>query len=417
MEFPIYILYAAIVFSFYASFMGGANDFANSFGTSIGSKAITIRTAVLIAIAANLVGAVFVGGHVTDTVRKGIIDSNLFQADPMILVYGLLAALVGSGVFLQIATQFGLPVSTTHAIVGAMVGFGIVATGFSGIKWGTVGSIVLSWVLSPVGGGIVAFITFSIIQAKVLSNSKPVRAARRIIPIFVGLTFAVVGLSLIYKGMKNLHLDLPLSEALLYSTILAFVIYLIVRFFMMRQTEEEDGSPQEQIEKVENKFKFLQVFTAGYVAFAHGSNDVANSVGPLAGIWTIYKKGIVGLKSEVPVWILLLGGTGIVLGLAILGYKVIETIGKKITLITPSRGFSAEFAAATVVLTFSKLGMPVSTTHTLVGSVVGVGLARGIGALDLRVVQKIFMSWIVTIPLAAVVTAVTFIILNAIFLP
>lgn len=409
MEFPVFILYLAIGVSFYASFMGGANDFANAFGTSVGSKAITIRQAVIIAIIAELLGAVLVGGHVTDTVRKGIVDPTNFQAEPMVLVYGLLAALIGSGLFLQLATHFGLPVSTTHAIVGAMVGFGIVSTGFGGVKWLTVWNIVLSWVISPIGGGIVAFATFRIIQRKVLENSLPLLMARKVVPVFVGLTVMVVGLSVVYKGMKNLHLNMPLSEALVYSFILGIISYIIVRFSMNRDTE---GKRSEQINKVEGSFKFLQIFTAGYVAFAHGANDVANSIGPLAGIWSIYKSGIVGLQAEVPYWILLLGGTGIIIGLAVLGYKVIETIGSKITAMTPSRGFSAEFSAASVVLIFSKLGMPVSTTHTLVGSVIGVGLARGIGALDFRVVRQIFMSWVVTIPLAALGTIIAFEILK-----
>ncbi len=405
MEFPLYILVITIAVSFYASFMGGANDFANAFGTSVGSKAITIRQAVIIAIFAELLGAVFVGGHVTDTVRKGIVDPMNFQNDPMFLVYGLLAALIGSGLFLQLATHFGLPVSTTHAIVGAMVGFGVISTGFSGVKWGTVGSIAMSWVISPIGGGIVAFTTFKVIQSRVLKNSHPLKAARKVVPIFVGLTVAVVGLSVVYKGMKNLHLNLPLQDALIYSALLGLFFIFIVRFAMRKVS---GGTRVEQIDRVEGSFKFLQIFTAGYVAFAHGANDVANSIGPLAGIWTIYKNGLVGLQSEVPYWILLLGGGGIILGLAVLGYKVIETVGSKITAMTPSRGFAAEFSAASVVLTFSKLGMPVSTTHTLVGSVIGVGLARGIGALDFRVVKQIFMSWIVTIPIAAIGTIIAF---------
>ena len=393
--------------------MGGANDFANAFGTSVGSKAITIRQAVIIAIIAELIGAVFVGGHVTDTVRKGIVDPINFQADPMVLVYGLLAALIGSGLFLQLATHFGLPVSTTHAIVGAMVGFGIVSTGFGGVNWATVGSIAMSWVISPIGGGIVAFSTFRIIQRKVLENRFPLLAATKVVPVFVGLTIMVVGLSIVYKGMKNLHLDMPLPVALMYSGLLGLLIFFVVRIAMRGVS---GGDRADQIVKVEGSFKFLQIFTAGYVAFAHGANDVANSIGPLAGIWSIYKNGIVGLQSEVPYWILLLGGTGIILGLAVLGYKVIETIGTKITAMTPSRGFAAEFSAASVVLLFSKLGMPVSTTHTLVGSVIGVGLARGIGALDFRVVRQIFMSWIVTIPLAAIGTIIAFEILKIIML-
>lgn len=413
MEFPFYLLVSAVVFSFYASFMGGANDFANSFGTSIGSGAITIRHAVMIAIVANLIGAVLVGGHVTNTIRKGIVDPMQFAADPMLLVYGLLAALIGSGFFLQIATRFGLPVSTTHAIVGAVVGFGIVSSGFDSIRWANIGKIAMSWVISPVGGGVVAYIVFRHIQKSVLQTVEPLKAAGKVIPLYVGLTVTVVTLAMFYKGLKNLNLDLPLSEALAIGLVLGLTAALVVR--RMIPTPGDDNR-RVQLMRVEASFKYLQILTAGYVAFAHGANDVANGVGPLAGIWTIYHKGLVGLKSEVPMWILLLGGTGIVLGLAMYGSKVIETVGKKITSITPSRGFSAEFAAATVVLVFSKLGMPVSTTHTLVGAVIGVGLARGLGAIDLRVVQKIFASWIITIPSAGVATVVAYLILRAIFL-
>lgn len=413
MEIPVYILYVAIAVSFHACFVGGANDFANAFGTSVGSGAITIRQAVIIAIVAELLGAVLVGGHVTDTVRKGIVDPMSFQAEPMILVYGLTAALIGSGLFLQFATHFGLPVSTTHSIVGAMVGFGIISTGFSGIRWGNIGNIAMSWVISPVGGGIVAYTTFRIIQHKVLQNEKPLIAARRVVPVFVGITVIVLGLSVIYKGLKNLHLDLSISESLLYAAILGIIATIIVSFAMKRVDGDERRI---QLVRVESSFRILQIFTAGYVAFAHGANDVANGIGPLAGIWAIYKNGLIGLKSEVPFWILLMGGTGIILGLAVFGHKVIETVGKKITAMTPSRGFSAEFAAASVVLIFSILGMPVSTTHTLVGAVIGVGFARGIGALDLRVVKKIFMTWIVTIPLAAAATAITFLLMKS-YLP
>lgn len=418
MDFPFYLLIGAVVFSFYASFMGGANDFANAFGTSVGSRAITIRQAVLIAIIAELIGAVFVGAHVTDTVRKGIVDPMQFQGDQkFILMYGLLAAIVGSGLFLQLATHFGLPVSTTHAIVGAVIGFGLVASGFDGIQWSNVGNIAMSWVISPIGGGIVAYATFRIIRQQIMEAVHPIVKAGHIIPFFVVITTTVLTLAMIFKGLRNLHLDLSFTEALTYAVAVGVISGLGV--WQLLKRESKDMPRQSQLVRVEDIFKYLQVFTAGYVAFAHGANDVANGVGPLAGIWTIYHQGIdqiVDAKAQVPMWILVLGGTGIVLGLATFGHRVIDTIGKKITAVTPSRGFSAEFAAATVVLTFSKLGMPVSTTHTLVGAVIGVGLARGIGALDLRVVSKILTSWVVTIPIAAVLTALTYIILKMIFL-
>ncbi len=413
-EISFTFLLSAILISFYTSFMGGANDFANSFGTSIGSGAITIRIAVYIAIFASLFGAVFVGGHVTDTVRKGIIDVALFSEKPEILVYGLFASLIGSGLFLHIATYFGLPVSTTHAIVGAIVGFGIIGSGFFSIRWSNLGAIALSWVLSPIGGGLLAYMTFKIIQVRILRRQNPLKRAIRHIPIFVFVTVVVVVLAMIYKGLKNLHLNFLLHESLLIALLFGTLVSLIVRIKTKRTNV--DIPKKQQIDAVESLFKYLQIFTAGYVAFAHGSNDVANGIGPLAGIWTIYTNGIVGLKAQVPIWILVLGGTGIVSGLAIFGSRVIKTIGEKITAVTPTRGFAAEFGAATIVLTFSKLGMPVSTTHTLVGAVIGVGLARGIGALDLRIVGRIFMSWIITIPIAAGATALTFYVMKSLFL-
>lgn len=411
MEIPYLLLLAAIAMSFYASFMGGANDFANAFGTSVGSKAITLRQAILIAVVAEFMGSVMVGGHVTETIAKGIVDPTTISDKPFDLAIGLLSALLGSGLFLQVATRFGLPVSTTHAIVGAMVGFGLIAGGAQGIKWGNVGSISISWVASPVGGWIAAYTTFRIIQHTILMKPEPLRAASRVVPIFVGLTSAVVILSMIYKGLKNLHLDLPMATALPLSVAAGIAAALVV--FLIMRRDDHGLSRGEQLDVVEARFKYLQIFTAGYVAFAHGANDVANSVGPLAGIWSLYKHGAVGVKSQVPIWILALGGAGIVSGLAVFGRRVIETIGTKITTITPSRGFSAEFATATIVLIFSKLGMPISTTHTIVGAVIGVGLARGIGAIDLKVVRRILMSWMVTIPAATLATALCYLVLRA----
>jgi len=393
--------------------MGGANDFANAFGTSVGSNAITFKQAILIAIIAELIGAVMVGGNVTDTVRKGIVDPSNFETDPMLLVYGLLAALIGSGVFLQAATHLGVPVSTTHAIVGAMVGFGIVSCGFESICWSKVARIAMSWVVSPIGGGIAAYAIFRIIQNRILERRNPVAAASRMVPVFVGLTGSILTLSILYKGLKNLHLDLPLNQAVIAALVIGLIAMFIARSVLPRSS---DRKKRVQLTIVEGNFKYLQIITAGYIAFAHGANDVANAVSPLAGIWAIYHEGLIGLKAEVPIWILVMGGTGIVIGLAVFGKNVIDTVGKKITNITPSRGFAAGFSAATIVLIFSKLGMPVSTTHTLVGAVIGVGLARGIGAIDMRVVNKILMSWVITIPAAAIVTAIVYLILIKIFI-
>jgi PiT family inorganic phosphate transporter len=405
-EIPLAIIVAAIGVSFYTCFMGGANDFANSFGTSVGSRAITMKQAVLIGALAELAGATLVGGHVTDTIRKGIIPPETFLNDPRALVYGLLAALCGAGLFLQLATRFGLPVSTTHATVGGVVGFGILYAGFGSVSWTKMTQIVLSWFTSPVAGGILGYITFRIVQSKVLNARDPVDASKRILPWFVGIVTIIIILSLLYKGLKHVEIlkDIPLWLAFLASLPFAVAATVFSRWKLIRTGAAGDPDPLLAVEK---RFSYLQVLTAGCVAFAHGANDVANGVGPLAGIWAIAKTGMVTQAAPVPRWILFLGGVGIVLGLAVFGRRVIETIGKKITHITPSRGFAAEFAAASTVLFLTKLGMPVSTTHTLVGAVIGVGFARGIAALDLRVVRNIMASWLITLP-ATIVFAMVF---------
>jgi PiT family inorganic phosphate transporter len=391
-EIPLWLIAVAIGAGFYTCFMGGANDFANAFGTSIGSGAITMKQAVLIAAVAELVGATLVGSHVADTVRKGIVDPNLFANDPRSLVYGLMSAVLAAGVFLQLATRFGLPVSTTHATVGGVLGFGIIAAGFGAVSWGKMTQIVLSWFTSPICGGILGYIIFWIIQKSIIRSPKPVQASKRIMPWFVGTVVTVILLSFLYKG---LHLEISFIRALL----LAIPAGLAAAYISHRRlVHAERLNRLPPLETVENRFKYLQMMTAAYISFAHGANDVANGVGPLAGIWSIYRTGAVAMKTVVPTWILFMGGVGIVLGLAVFGRRVIETVGKKITAITPSRGFAAEFSAATTVLFLTKFGMPVSTTHTFVGAVIGVGFARGIAALDLRVVRNIFASWIVTLP-------------------
>lgn len=398
------ILIIAIVVGFYTSFMGGANDFANSFGTSIGSKAITLRTAVLIAAVATLIGAVFVGGQVTSTIAKGIVDPQQFVHNNDELIYGMLASLLAAGIFLQVATTFGLPVSTTHAIVGAVAGFGMASRGFFSIEWETIGKIALSWVISPISGGLLGFILFKFIRRVVLDAHDSIRSARRMLPIFAGIVVAIILLSVIYKGLKHWHLEVSVRTALAYAAALGIVVAVASRWFFARVLAKDKNRP---FEAVERAFRSLQVLTAAYVAFAHGANDVANGIGPLAAIHAIYKDGEIK-GTTFPMWILALGGVGIVCGLAVFGTRVMKTIGGKITQITASRGFVAEFAAATTVLVCTLYKMPVSTTHTLVGAVIGVGLARGLETLDLRVVRNIFASWIVTLPAAVVLSATIF---------
>ncbi len=348
----------------------------------------------------------------TNTIRKGIISPEFYAAQPELLVYGMLAALLAGALWLQLATAFGLPVSTTHSIVGAVIGFGIISSvGSSSIEWGKVFSIVMSWFVSPFMGGLIAFFVFTLIRKTILLKEHPAAPTKRLAPFLIGTVIFILTLSFIYKGLKNLKLDLPLGEALLIAGAAAVFSGLLAHFTLPtleRRLNNELGF-------VERIFRDLQIMTACYVAFAHGANDVANAVGPLAAIYAIFQTNSVVMKIQVPMWILALGGAGIVLGLGIWGRKVIETVGKKITEMTPSRGFSAEFGAATTVLVCSKLGLPISTTHTLVGSVIGVGFARGIAALNLRVIRNIIYSWFVTLPITAIVAMILYKLLVLIF--
>jgi len=396
--------------AFYMAWAIGANDVANAMGTSVGSGALTITGAVLVAGLLEFSGAFLAGGHVTNTVRKGMLDAVLVEQNPELVLYGMLAALASAGTLLLVATRFGLPVSTTHAIVGAIVGFGSVGLGVDAVAWGKVSQIVASWVTSPLIGGVLAFLIFGLIRSRVLDRDKPIEELTRIGPFFFFYVFFIMGLVTLFKGLKNLNLDLDLPQALAASTALglfgAIFGLIVMRRASRRAGQMEDGDAQYR--HVERVFVVLQIMTACAVAFAHGSNDVANSIGPLAAVHSIVTTGAAGTTASVEPWMLALGGLGIIIGLATWGYRVMETVGKKITELTPSRGFAAELAAATTIVLASRLGIPVSTTHILVGSVLGVGLARGIGALDLRVVGSILVSWVATLPLAAALSVFFF---------
>ena len=403
-----WVFYFAMAACAYMAWNIGANDVANAMGTSEGSYAITLKQAVLLAAVFEFAGAFLVGGHVTDTVRKGIVSTAVFQGQPEVFVLGMLAALLAAGVWLNLATFLGLPVSTTHSIIGAIVGFGLLVGGVSAVHWGKLGSVVLSWIISPLCGGFLGWLTFTYIKRSVLSRWNPVRAARGIVPILIFPVAVVLVLSVLYKGLKNLKLDVPLNTAIMISLGVGVVAFLVMKVILNRKFSTRPRKRTDAFAQVERLFSYLQVGTACSVAFAHGANDVANAIGPFAAIVSVFKSGDLAMNVPVPLWILALGGVGIVVGLATWGYRVIETIGKKITHITPSRGFSAEFATATTVLVCSKMGLPISTSHTLVGSVIGVGLARGIAALNLRVILTIVNSWLITIPATAVVTVLIY---------
>jgi len=386
----------------------GANDVANAMGTSVGSGSLTFKQAIYIAAIAEFAGAFFVGGHVSDTIRKGMLDPTIFSETPIILVYGMIAALLSAALWLNIASYLGWPVSTTHSIVGAVVGFGIMAGGMDAINWIKVWSVVMSWVVSPLMGGLVAFLLFRFLTNQVFRRRNPLLYAKRILPYMVFLVCVILANAMFYKGLKNLHLNFSFPEAILYSFIVGAIGFFIAKPLSKKIPDVPRKKIHKQLEATENIFKYLQITTAFYIAFAHGSNDVANAVGPLAAVFSILNSGTVEMKVAMPTWILALGGGFIVFGLLIWGRRVMETIGKKITEITPSRGFCATFAAATVVLICSKMGLPVSTTHTLVGSVIGVGLARGLPTLNLGIVKEIVMSWLATVPFTALLAAILF---------
>jgi PiT family inorganic phosphate transporter len=395
----------------------GANDVANAMGTSVGARALTLAQAILVACIFEFAGAYLAGGEVTSTIRKGIIDPNLLQDSPDLLVFGMMAALLAAGTWLLIASSRGWPVSTTHSIVGAIVGFAAVGISVDAVSWSKVGSIVSSWVVSPLMSGTIAFIIFLSVQKLILNTNKPFENAKKYVPGYMFLVGFVIAMVTLLKGLKHIGLSLTFGESLTYSIAIGFGIALIGTFFLRKIENTTQQRGDVTFDGVEKVFAVLMVFTACAMAFAHGSNDVANAVGPLAAIASVVQSGgEIAAKSSMPWWILLLGATGIVAGLATLGYKVIETVGRNITELTPSRGFAAELAAATTVVLASGTGLPISTTHTLVGAVLGVGLARGLSAVDFSVVGRIIVSWVVTLPVGAGLSILFFFTLKGIFL-
>ncbi|MBM44589.1 MAG: anion permease [Phycisphaerae bacterium] len=472
------LMFLAVIFGFYMAWNIGANDVANAMATSVGSGALTLRRAVIIAAVLEFAGAYFAGASVSNTIRKGIVDPDVFAGEPTLFVCGMLASLLAAGTWLFIASYFGWPVSTTHSIVGAILGFGAVYAGIQAIYWGKVGTIAASWVVSPVLSGTISYFIFNFIMRKIFHNPRPVEAARRFTPYIVFIVFTILSMVLVMKGLKHRlkGVDLALWEALLIAGGIGLIAAIISVFLVRRidvedadgEAEENDArqlylsralhrarkhlgraksmssgnvedevqqmlnkvemlsasmeqestspsSPRSSVWKVERIFIYLQVISAGFVAFAHGSNDVANAIGPMAAAWETIKEGVVGTKAPVSGWFLALGGIAIAIGLATWGWRVMKTVGKKITELTPTRGFSAEFGAATTIVLASWLALPISTTHTLVGAVLGVGLARGIGALNLRTVRDVAVSWIVTIPAGAGLAILFYYVLAGIF--
>jgi phosphate/sulfate permease len=474
MEVEAVLRILVLLVGFYMAWNIGANDVSNAMGTSVGSGALTLRHAVLVAAVLEFCGAFFVGANVSETMQRGLIDTDIFLTQPIILILGMCAALLGTSLWLQVASYFGWPVSTTHAIVGAILGFGALAGGFEAIQWGEIGSIALSWVLSPLLSALISYFIFSILQRKILFAMNPTEATKRLMPLLIFIVFATFSLSLIFNGLENIHLTVTFPEALGISLLVGLlgsgVSYLLVRRIKTPETNasplplhapqnvvslekaikhlqrvhlasfnetqsrishvleevkdlsqklrKETSFPERASEykTVEKMFVYLQILSACFVAFSHGANDVANAIGPVAAVLDTIKNGVISDVAPIPLWLLAFGGVGIVIGLATWGWRVIETIGKKITELTPTRGFCAEFGAATTILLASKLGLPISTTHCLVGAVLGVGFARGIRALNLSTLKDVVLSWIVTIPASGLMTILLFYVLKAIFL-
>ncbi len=472
MELESFFQILVLVIGFYMAWNIGANDVSNAMGTSVGSGALSLRKAVFLAAVLEFCGAYFVGANVSETMQRGLIDTDMFLTDPILLILGMCAALLGTGVWLQISSYCGWPVSTTHAIVGAIVGFGAVVGGVEAVQWEEILSIVISWVVSPAISAIISYLIFNFLQKKILYTLNPAESTKKLFPYLVFIVFSTFTLSLIFNGLEGLNFSLSVMQALLISLLIGAAAFGITYFFIQRVeiprtytpsapnpqsvvslekaikhlqrvknhtfedtqqkvtsllTEVKALSHALRIESsfsdrtsdykiVERCFVYLQILSACFVAFAHGANDVANAIGPVAAVLDVIKNGAISDVAVVPPWLLAFGGAGIVIGLATWGWRVIETIGKKITELTPTRGFCAEFGAATTILIASKLGLPVSTTHCLVGAVLGVGLARGMKALNLNMLKDIVLSWIITIPASAIMSILIFYLLRTCFL-
>lgn len=406
---PTLILIIAAFAGFFMAFGIGANDVANAMGTSVGSKAITFKQAVIIAAIFEFLGAYLAGGEVTSTIRKGIVDPNLYADNNNIFIIGMLSALMAAGTWLYIASRKGWPVSTTHSIVGAIVGFVVISLGFEAVSWSKVGTIASSWVISPITAGTMSFLIFLSAKKFILDRPNPEQAAISLIPFYSFFVAVIIGLVTARKGLKHVGLPLSDSEVLMVTIGFGVIVSIITAILLNLNAKKikEYG--------VESAFAILMIVTASAMAFAHGSNDVANAIGPVSAIISVASEGSIGSKASVNSWVLLLGGIGIVFGLAMLGGKVIKTVGTKITTLTPSLGFSAEMAAASTVVAATYLGFPISTTHTLVGAVIGVGLAKGVSHIDLNSIGRIVLSWLITIPIGASLTILFYVILRIIF--
>ena len=462
--------YLTLIVGFYMAWNIGANDVANAISTSVGTKALSLKKAIILAAILEFLGAYLLGGRVSETIQSGIVNPEVFKKDTLIFILGMISALLATGIWLNVASYFRLPVSTTHAIVGAILGFGAIIGGIHAVHWLKVLLIAMSWLATPLISGFIAYLVFSLLQKKILFAFSPVEATKRFIPFLVFSSFFIFLFSLISANTASIHVKLNQPISFLIAFVLS-LIFASISYFLLKKIkvttctvsyhhpsqlislekskkhlertrlsskgdiynrtskllEDVNDMIEEVKEKtkysektseyllVEKLFGYLQVISLCLVAFAHGSNDVANAIGPIAAVFQTISSDSVAFASKVPTWILILGGVGIVIGLATWGWRVVETIGHKITALTPTRGFSAEFAAAATILFATRLGLPISTTHALVGGVLGVGLAKGLAALNLKMLRDIVLSWVITIPICAIICIVIFYIFKLIF--
>ncbi|MGO1246395.1 MAG: inorganic phosphate transporter [Oceanisphaera sp.] len=407
------LILVAALFGFFMAWGIGANDVANAMGTSVGTRSLTIKQAILIAMVFEFAGAYLAGGEVTSTIKNGIIDSTAFSDQPDLLVFGMIASLLASGTWLLLASYYGWPVSTTHSIIGAIIGFALVSLGSDAVHWGKVGGVVGSWVITPALSGVLAYFTFISVQRLIFNAEDPLAAAKKYVPVYIFLTVMVICLVTLKKGLKHVGLEMGDLESWGMSIVLSLIAAILCGFYIKGKEYNPSHDKNMSYSNVEKVFGILMVVTACAMAFAHGSNDVANAIGPLSAVVSIVQSsGEIAAKSSIAWWILPLGGIGIVIGLASLGHKVMATVGTGITHLTPSRGFAAQLATAATVVIASGTGLPISTTQTLVGAVMGVGLARGIAALNLNVLRNIVVSWIVTLPAGAILAIIFFYIIQ-----
>lgn len=406
MEPVLILVIIATIAGLYLAFNIGANDVANTMGTAVGSQAMTIKQAIVLAAIFEFLGALLIGDEVSRTIKQGFVSPTIFAADPYGFALGMTAAILATALWLQFATIRGLPVSTTHSIVGAVLGFAIMYGGFDDINFTQLGAIFSSWIISPILGGLISYFALRFILAFIIDSHDPIKRAKRLVPPMIGLAVVILSSAFTPKLLRKLCSP---TSAQVYGILVSLLLGLVVAyvfFSMLKRIADEQHDRDKILLLTEKIFARMQFVTACFLAFAHGSNDVANAIGPASAVISALTDNSVSAETQIPLWLLLVGGLGIVVGLAAFGRKVIQTVGQEITEITPSRGFAAEFAAALTILLGTILGLPLSTTHVLVGAVIGVGFARGISGIDVVVIRRIARSWIFTMPITALISMI-----------